>query len=1138
MAVPTTNPWNLANFDELHISSLLGLGPGDFSIVPSGAPYWTYDAAGNYVALTSADGVALTGDLNIPLSTRYTLEVQARFPKLPNDHNIVAGNRVGITVADDSSRGFSLYFAKTGLAIGRVDDFGSVATLPDTADLVREVENRFTRLRIAVDGSGGLAYVFIAPVTEAFPPIEAIIPIEDTPLGIPDTFRLFALGTPTQPVRVEYRLIQVGTDLIIPNFPPTANAGPDRVLPAGQVARLDGRASFDVEGAQLTYQWRLVDAPFGSIYAHDNSSGTTVDDGDADGFTSTLAFTASTLADWVAPGDVLQIQGTRHVIATVDNGSGTLTVAEDTIPDSFTSVPFRVLRQSILVGPTTEQPSATPDIQGTYRFSLVVNDGESDSAEAEVLVNVVAARAPFGIEPDTKFIWNALGDDWRFVENRHVFTEAWTGTAQVLAGKLLEVWQHHYNFNLRDAQPYFQRKWLPYRTLVEETSPLTVSVSPRWGFLKAGYDWALGDPAITGLALEITPVGGETTTVTFTANDLATAVADINSASPGVVATAVGTRLVLSSTSSYFQVEPGSTANGLLGFAVGINSSLSGTGGSRVTERTYRVEEGINLRSYGVSNGDLLLLNNGQAFLIERVISDASDPTEYQRIITYDSLPADATETWEIPATVTSDVDYGIEGVYPGDVVKAEVFDSTTGNVSDASGRVRGYRGKTLGVDLGDLALGYSDLNRYEVTVLGVKRRKAIRIDEEVVSVPQLQDKIPQSASPQLWKENLDYYLAPFFRDIGDAPIPMLQFADATFIDPDIEPPDVFWAEITLFSNDENIEGTFGQLAEFSRDQAEAYGDDFSYKAGVAGLLYAKLRGPEVRAIKIGAQILLGEPFAEEKGIIIEIQNAFSPTQGRIIIQDDDGFDPPRTDVVRSYVYKRDPLDATPTSGIEENPATGAPYAVGDTVEQFAGLGSGVDVIDYINDPDWFVPFVRAGLFGELEKFHKFVVQYNLDLVTLANVSLLYQFVLGSRPHYTFPLLLGLKSLEEDIDVTDVLDQTLALNEIDSMCTNGPAYVYDDWRSDGTLWAQYDGGLFYDMGTDCVSDTVELVITVDWAGGAVSYGMGFFYSTPVIDVDGNVGAPGSTFTPTYGQVLPAGQYVVNVTIDNGNDFSI
>ncbi|HUU01788.1 MAG TPA: Ig-like domain-containing protein [Myxococcota bacterium] len=53
------------------------------------------------------------------------------------------------------------------------------------------------------------------------------------------------------------------SDTTGPNRPPVAVAGPDQVLPVRQAADLDGVASFDPDGGELTFAWSVVSAPEG-----------------------------------------------------------------------------------------------------------------------------------------------------------------------------------------------------------------------------------------------------------------------------------------------------------------------------------------------------------------------------------------------------------------------------------------------------------------------------------------------------------------------------------------------------------------------------------------------------------------------------------------------------------------------------------------------------------------------------------------------------------------------------------------------------------------------------------------------------------------------------------------------------------
>src|SRR5262249_1972847 len=52
----------------------------------------------------------------------------------------------------------------------------------------------------------------------------------------------------------------------IPNAPPTANAGPDQSIHAGQTVQLDGSGSFDdnTPTLELGYSWTITSKPTGS----------------------------------------------------------------------------------------------------------------------------------------------------------------------------------------------------------------------------------------------------------------------------------------------------------------------------------------------------------------------------------------------------------------------------------------------------------------------------------------------------------------------------------------------------------------------------------------------------------------------------------------------------------------------------------------------------------------------------------------------------------------------------------------------------------------------------------------------------------------------------------------------------------
>lgn len=1209
MPFPVSSTWNLADFSGGALGTLLTLPPSEVYLHPSGAPYG-YSSAGALTVNSTGESYI---DLDIGVPAVFTVEVTLRCSRLPPNTGDLSEKQLGFTVADDAGRGISTYISAHGLAVSRVDDYGSVTELDGTADLGTQIRSAYTTIRLCVDSSVGRAYVLLGDA-EVTPQVQYILPVGQTPAGIGDRFRLSFYGSSAVPVVCEILAVRLASSLVLPDQPPVANAGADRVLALGQAVRFDGRASFDTEGAPLTYLWELVDAPTGSQYAAENSSGATTDDGDGDGATTILTFTPNSLPAWVAAGSILGISDQRYRIATVNNAGGQLTVDTEAIPDNLTAQPFRIFRQSFLVGADTETPYALPDKTGIYRVRLTVNDGLSDSEPSEVLASVVAARAPLGVEPDVSPLWGLLGDEWQYIENRGIFEEAWKGVAQILSGKLLEVWQHQYNNSIRDAQGTFQRKWMKLIPFISEASPDTATFSPRYGVLRAGAEFDVAGPSLSGTTLVIqyeTATGPQTVSTTFGAVTLDGAVTALNAAlagtevyakahaverldpsvrhegtlstvddgdsdrvtptlsvTPGSLPSwiAAGDIVVCdnvrSTVSSFnngtgtitvvddvfqdsysskpyriyrmcrlslysekpFMVSAASTAAALLDIPTDTYAYRYGAG-SLVTARTYFAGDGF---SWDVEAEDLLVLNNGQTLRVERTVSGPLDAYPNQRLLLLEDLPADASETWILPSVYRTDTDFSLECVYPGDLLRIE---ATTTDEIDIHAEVVGITTSSLGVIPRSTFWG-TYLQATESRPLGVLRRNAVPIPEDVLSIPVLQDKIPVGSSPTYWTENVEYTLENFYRDFGSA-VPVVQFRSSTFVEPDVDPPDALWAELVVFDNSTNIENLFGTLVGFLRDDAASFPDGFNYASGVAGLMYSQLRGPAVEAIRTGVHILLGQPFAEFSGTIEEVRFDFSPLRGRITIRDANTTSGIPSEIVRTYYYRKDPLDLSDTSGLAINDATGLPWAVGDSVPQFALLGSGVSLIDTQNDPDWFIPYVRSGIMSELEKFHTFLVEFNLDLVTLANLELLQAFVMRTKPTYTHPLLVGARLHADDLDLVDDLLHTVQVELLDAISGDGPALHYDDFRGDGTLWTSYDDSARYDKRYDTPLDLIDFIMEVDWAGGTIAHDSIFFHDTSVVDVSGvHTGTPGSSFSPTHDLTLPAGTYIVTVEIKN------
>ncbi len=228
-------------------------------------------------------------------------------------------------------------------------------------------------------------------------------PTSVTPTFVADTRGTYVLQLVVSDGRVNSTAdtVRVSTE----NSRPVANAGPDRSLPLGATARLDGSASTDADGDTLTFAWSFVSRPDGS---------------------------AATLFNQAAidPAFVLDLPGTYVVQLVVRDGA--LASAPDTVtvstinsapranagPDRTVPVQTTVtldgtassdpdgdaltFRWSLLTKPAASQatlanaagvaPTILIDAPGDYIVQLIVNDSHADSAPDTVRISTTNTR--------------------------------------------------------------------------------------------------------------------------------------------------------------------------------------------------------------------------------------------------------------------------------------------------------------------------------------------------------------------------------------------------------------------------------------------------------------------------------------------------------------------------------------------------------------------------------------------------------------------------------------------------------------------------------------------------------------------------------------------------------------------------
>jgi hypothetical protein len=903
-----------------------------------------------------ADGTAyITAIPTAGIDDQFTLEITVTYEELPNDFTDIANHHFAFCVTDTTGPCAAIFVSKTGL--GYAGAFHHVAgtlvldsafqAIPGTAPGVTFGDQ--ITYRLAVSGVTGSAYLYATktadiPVTGH--QLAAVLPAFDAgDLTFPppqDRAVISVNGTTALPTRVGVDRWCLSSSLLIANILPIANAGQDQAIRMCSLALLDGTASFDPEGAALLYHWRLIDGPPTSSFVFNGVDGKTFPAAVPTGFTDRYhsdALGAEDAADPIQPGDVLLIEASPRSVLTTGfdpaPGKGFYAqVAVEDIPDGISGGLFKLLRQRGITDPDTVTPSFYPDVPGFYRLDLTVFDGALYSVPAEVVLNVVESFLPRGCIPDASFLYGYGADFWSMVEDSEVFETLWSGMTQVAATELYTLWQHEYSKSLRDIQRTIVRRWLHYDLVLEEPLPEETSIRTIYaGVESAQIDATLGDPAIAGTSFVISsPMWAEDVTVVLTgvvqASELAATLQNELRKTDRRFSTelipeigAVPTFYVVRVDAPFpFTIAAGNTCPAFDN--ADTNGVLSGTGASTGT-RTYLVDK--SLQGLGLQEDDIVVIG-GIGYRIVRVADGelpAADTFPQQRLVLKEDLPIPTPSDWTIGSMVDSEgldfynglisprdhayfeIDMEVSDIEPGELTVVEVLGAAEGRPS------------RLSVDVTSFGHFIAD-DTVIVRLAKLIRRTYLPVNEDIRDIPELQEHIVIEDDEATLRRNMDYFLEEYR---GASAV---RFVSGN--SPDVwegaVPPSRLWAEYTYVDNNPTIEANFGIPVDFTLDELEQLPFDLDYLSAVRGLWYAYNYGPIFTSIRIGAQIFLGLPYAEETGTIVELRTDFSPSNGRILIQDAEN-----TAIVRSYIY---PVELE----LEVNPETGERYAVDDTVEQ------------------------------------------------------------------------------------------------------------------------------------------------------------------------------------------------------------
>ena len=1016
--------------------------------------------------------------IDYPVPSTWTFQATATASVLPPDFSDLAHSHVYFGAADQTGLAAGLFVSQAGIAYagsiawdvdGNLELAGPFQVIPGTAGMITPgVQYTY---RLAADSVTESVYVFVTessllegPYPVSSQHLIAILPSIPSDGGF-DGFRLSVCGTAARPSHVCFDMLGMATYLYMPDMPPRADAGRDQSLRMCNVGMLDGSASVDPEGGNITYSWRLIDAPVSSSFAFEGADGFTVPLPVPTGYADRLYSSqlgSEALLDPFVVGDVLLVAGVVHSVLEfgLDGNGYFARVASNSFTDSLAETTFKVLRQRFLANPLDVKPTFYADIPGIYKFDLVVFDGSLLSDPPSVtIVNVLESQVPKGCIPDLGFVWDYLSDFWKLVEDRERIQVVWESLAQVAAAELMTLWQIDYSKSLRDIQRTFQRRWLHYDLKLPEPLPDLTTITRKYGGVLSVVIPPLGMPGVDGTTLVIeSPVHRDLQipfqlAVMYTAamlqQMLQVKLQGIDSRYSVVILTprAGGASHLLIVAPFRFSIGAASTVPF---FATGAkNSRASGVAGVRLTSKVYRVER--SLVGLDIQEGDLLLVGV-EGYKISRVVDDATDPLLYQRLVLQDELPIVPGAAWSIPSYVTSRLLNFYDGfISSGDPVVLEVTDSAQPGVVllelPAAGACASEVTK-LGVDVTSVDQ-YLSIPTASAQLAYVVRKTHVPVGGLVTDIPCLQEHIRAADDGAVLRRNIDFFLEQY-RGQNSVRFSSGNPGDAGDVWEGASPPDRMWAEVTYFDNRPAIEANFGLPAEFTLDQLAELGTDLDYLSAVRGLWYSYLNGPTMHNLRVGSQILLGLPFAEEAGVIEEIRTDFSAARGRLLLRDS-----ANTALVRSYYYPGQ-LE------LEVNPSTGRAYAVGDSVRQFAPLVQGVEVIDYVKNPRWFEGILHQGVFFEVEKFHRFMARVDGDVLgvsstaTLTALLFVRTFILRVKPTYTFPMFVVRHVIDKDagnttVDTSDdvLMHGRLVLN--DGSCFNEWNYatMIDDWRAAG-----------------------------------------------------------------------------------------
>lgn len=692
-----------------------------------------------------------------------------------------------------------------------------------------------------------------------------------------------------------------------------------------------------------------------------------------------------------------------------------------------------------------------------HTVELIVNDGELDSLPAEVLLNVYETNVQLGLTPDLTFVWNYISDFWNIVQGIDQVEAIWSGLTQVYSDLLMRLWQYDYSKSILDIQRLFQVRWINYNPLYLE---------PDYEEVPADIEFSLNDEQYSVVPSAVVTLADGTVAESDRTYDLGWVIPDVSDVN---YLTLNGVPYKIA------RVDQGATTRVITETALPTDGviGIDTTPPITPSDGDQYMVDNLAVGAWAGHDGEIATWDEaGSSWVFTESIRPKAwmiRPSVKSQQSNFSDLRVSPGDTAIFEARLETGDFEEIECYVYGAGRNILIFDDrpVSGYLASENytTRFKSVRRRSqMYVD--DLVLSMPRLQEIIALdrVTDPEPPLLENRDYRIESVTTIEDKDVNTiqfynfwypfdlrgfagysgavSRNYFFDASVDFE-ATFGEDAdmreyvleieGEGTFRLFQVISATQIElydnvlklnltgkkwwvrRRVSPPDSLWAEITHLDNRPLIEANFGHLVGFDLDHLEGRTDDLDYLSAVQGLWYFKWHGRTPYNIRVGSQIILGLPFAEKAGTIIDIQDPYDSSRSRVLVQDEDN-----DLIVRSYFYPT-------TLGLEINSVTGNPYTVGDAVPRFAPLSQGIDVVDWESDPDWWTPYAGSADFYEPQKIHSFGMLVDADAFNLTNLLFLIDYIKGSqenrvvqnKPTYTWPFFSVIKSIGDTVDVAD-----------------------------------------------------------------------------------------------------------------------